>query len=229
MNTLNKIVELLTKQNRQQKELTDYLGIEKSTFSAWKNGKSASYKKYLPEIAAFFNVSTDYLTGESKYKNIQEVKYYNWGITSSNPYFEAPFDFAKLLTPIRENQGVSLSELGEVIGATEEQMEEIEKGLLPINLDQAEKLCNYLDTDVSQILFENDLYDEEVPEKYHNNVREWEKIQKELDDEAMRESSKVLNPDIRMIARAGKKMTPEQAKNLRKYAQYMFPEAFKDD
>ena len=38
-----------------------------------------------------------------------------------------------------------------------------------------------------------------------------------------------MNPDIRMIARAGKKMTPEQAENLRKYAQYMFPEAFKDD
>lgn len=37
------------------------------------------------------------------------------------------------------------------------------------------------------------------------------------------------HPDIRMIARAGKKMTPEQAENLRKYAQYMFPEAFKDD
>lgn len=37
------------------------------------------------------------------------------------------------------------------------------------------------------------------------------------------------NPDIRMIARAGKKMTPEQAENLRKYAQYMFPEAFADD
>ena len=38
-----------------------------------------------------------------------------------------------------------------------------------------------------------------------------------------------MNPDIRMIARAGKKMTPEQAENLRKYAQYMFPEAFEDD
>lgn len=37
------------------------------------------------------------------------------------------------------------------------------------------------------------------------------------------------NPDIRMIARAGKKMTPEQAENLRKYAEYMFPEAFKND
>lgn len=40
---------------------------------------------------------------------------------------------------------------------------------------------------------------------------------------------KIENPDIRMIARAGCKMTPDQAKNLRKYAEFMFPEAFKDD
>ena len=38
----------------------------------------------------------------------------------------------------------------------------------------------------------------------------------------------IENPDIRMIARAGKKMTPEQAENLRKYAQFMYPEAFKE-
>lgn len=39
----------------------------------------------------------------------------------------------------------------------------------------------------------------------------------------------IENPDIRMIARAGRKMTPEQAENVRKYAEFMFPEAFKDD
>ncbi|MGX8697546.1 MAG: helix-turn-helix domain-containing protein [Prevotella sp.] len=34
------------------------------------------------------------------------------------------------------------------------------------------------------------------------------------------------NPDIRMIARAGTKMTPEQAEKLRAVAMAMFPEAF---
>lgn len=63
MDILNKIIELLDSQNRQQKELTDFLGLEKSTFSAWKNGKSASYKKYLPEIANFFGISVDKLIG----------------------------------------------------------------------------------------------------------------------------------------------------------------------
>lgn len=37
----------------------------------------------------------------------------------------------------------------------------------------------------------------------------------------------INNPDIRMIARNGDKMTPEQAEQLRKYAEFMFPEAFK--
>lgn len=39
----------------------------------------------------------------------------------------------------------------------------------------------------------------------------------------------LADKDIRIIARAGKKMTPEQRENLLKYAQFMFPEAFEDD
>jgi len=34
------------------------------------------------------------------------------------------------------------------------------------------------------------------------------------------------NPDIRLIARAGNRLSPEQAEQLRIYAQYMYPEAF---
>ena len=195
----------------------------------WETEKRTPDLEMIKKIASFFEVSTDYLTGGSKYKNIQEVKDYDWGAGVSDPYFDAPFDFAKLLKPIREFQGISLSEFGKVIGATETQMGEIEDGILPINLNQAEELCNYLDTDVSQVLFDNALYDETVPEPFHDRVREWEKLKETADEEAMGEASHILNPDIRMIARAGQKMTPEQAENLRKYAQFMFPEAFKDD
>ncbi len=64
MSTLNKIIFLLDKNNLKQKDLMDYLNLEKSTFSAWKAGKSASYKKHISEIANFFNVSTDYLLND---------------------------------------------------------------------------------------------------------------------------------------------------------------------
>lgn len=65
MSTIDRIINLLESKGKTQKELTDFLGIEKSVFTTWKNGKSQSYNKYLSKIAGFLNVSTDYLLRES--------------------------------------------------------------------------------------------------------------------------------------------------------------------
>ena len=59
MDILDRISMLLG--DRDQKELTEYLGLKSAAFSEWKSGKSKSYKKYLIEIAEFFNISIDYL------------------------------------------------------------------------------------------------------------------------------------------------------------------------
>lgn len=225
---MNRLAELRKEKSISQAELGKILGVAQNTLCNWEKGNREIDNLSLIRISDFFNVSVDYVLGKSKYKNINEVIEYNWGLMN-DPYFEPPFDFASLLSPLRKEQGISLSEFGNVIGATKEQMEEIEEGILPITYEQAEKLCKYLDTNVSQVLFDNELYGEEVPEKYHDKVKEWENIRKTADEEAIKEADQTLNPDIRMIARAGKKMTPEQAENLRKYAQYMFPEAFSDD
>ena len=65
MSTLDKIQALLKEQKKTQKDLMDYLGLEKSTFTTWKSPKSKnkSYKKYIKEIAEFLGGSTDYLLG----------------------------------------------------------------------------------------------------------------------------------------------------------------------
>ena len=57
MDILDRISMLLGK--REQRELTDYLQLKNVAFSEWKSGKSKSYRKYLIEIADFFNVSLD--------------------------------------------------------------------------------------------------------------------------------------------------------------------------
>lgn len=59
MEIIDRISLLLA--GRDQKELTNYLGLKSVAFSEWKSGKSKSYRKYLIEIAEFFNVSLDYL------------------------------------------------------------------------------------------------------------------------------------------------------------------------
>lgn len=65
MSILDNIILLMNIQHKQQKELTDFLGLHKNAFTDWKNGKSKSYEKYLYQIAAFLGVSVDYLLGNT--------------------------------------------------------------------------------------------------------------------------------------------------------------------
>ena len=63
MITIDRICDLLEKQNKSQKDLADYLGIGKNRITDWKAGRIHSYTKYLPQIAEFFGVSVDQLLG----------------------------------------------------------------------------------------------------------------------------------------------------------------------
>lgn len=69
MHTLDKIQILLSEQHKSQKDLTDYLGLKKTTFTSWKSGKNTSYNKHIGKIAEFLGVSTDYLLGYTDNKN----------------------------------------------------------------------------------------------------------------------------------------------------------------
>lgn len=64
MAVLTRILALLDERHIQQKELSNYLGLSKCAMTGWKNGNNKSYKKHLPKIAEFFNVSVDYLLGK---------------------------------------------------------------------------------------------------------------------------------------------------------------------
>ena len=61
MNTLDKILSLLTEKGIQQKTFAENIGVTKHTITDWKNGRSISYMKYIDKIADFFDVSADYL------------------------------------------------------------------------------------------------------------------------------------------------------------------------
>lgn len=73
METLNKIIEIMKQKNLKQKDLTDFLGVGKGAFTEWKSGKTNSYLKYIPQIAEFLGVSSDYLLGiENEKQTIKE-------------------------------------------------------------------------------------------------------------------------------------------------------------
>lgn len=63
-----RIFELADNKFRDQREFGDALGVVQSVISAWRTGKSKSYQRRLPEIAAVLNTTTGYLLGEETSK-----------------------------------------------------------------------------------------------------------------------------------------------------------------
>lgn len=70
---LERIVTLIGPKRGASKELAEYLGIHPNVITNWKNGRNKSYTRYLPEIANYFDVTTDFLLyGEDRPQNIVE-------------------------------------------------------------------------------------------------------------------------------------------------------------
>lgn len=66
--TLERILGCIGPGHGSAKALADALGIHPQIITNWKCGPSKSYRKYLPQIAAYFGVSVDYLLGKSDVK-----------------------------------------------------------------------------------------------------------------------------------------------------------------
>lgn len=58
---LRRIMDLLKKQNRMDKDLIDYLGLSNGVFTKWKYMGGRSYMKYIRKIAEYLDTSTGYL------------------------------------------------------------------------------------------------------------------------------------------------------------------------
>ena len=75
MDSRERIFAVLDELNMEQKELARLLEIPADTVSAWRRKKSASYTKYLPQIAEALGTTTEYLlTGNGPKKKPAPAK-----------------------------------------------------------------------------------------------------------------------------------------------------------
>ena len=58
---LERIVKCIGPRHGAKKELAEYLNIHPNVITNWLNGRNKSYRKYLPQIAYYYNTSIDYL------------------------------------------------------------------------------------------------------------------------------------------------------------------------
>ena len=66
--TLERIIYELKLQRKKKIDLTNHLGMVSSAFGNWIAGRNKSYLKYVHAIAAYLDVSVEYLKGETDVK-----------------------------------------------------------------------------------------------------------------------------------------------------------------
>lgn len=70
---LERILELVGNKHGSSQELVRAIGATKNAVTEWKSGRSKSYKKYALQIAQFYDVSLDWLTGLSNQKEKRPI------------------------------------------------------------------------------------------------------------------------------------------------------------
>ena len=66
MEMLEKIVTLMNQRNCDNQQLATALGLNRQVVTDWKAGRSKSYLKYLPKIAAYFDVTMEFLLSDEE-------------------------------------------------------------------------------------------------------------------------------------------------------------------
>ena len=66
MHIIDRINLLMNERNLKNKDIADFLKLRAQVVTDWRAGRSRSYEKYLPQIASFFDVTMEYLIGETE-------------------------------------------------------------------------------------------------------------------------------------------------------------------
>lgn len=106
MDTLQKIIFLMSEKECDNKKLASALGLDRQVVTDWKAGRSKSYRKYIYQIADYFGVAVDYLLGDESAQPHKALKIPVLGrvaagipieaITDIEDYEEIPEDMAAL-------------------------------------------------------------------------------------------------------------------------------------
>ena len=70
---VDRLFELVDKKYNEQKDFAALLGVNPTLPSRWRNRKSTSYNKYLPQIAVALGTTTEYLLTGSGPKSRDQI------------------------------------------------------------------------------------------------------------------------------------------------------------
>ncbi len=164
----------------QMKDLAIKAGIPFSTLSDIMSGKRKKLDiQKARDISKALNCSLDYLVGEDCH--------YQDDIDTGHFYSSA-------LKYERERCNFSLEDLSSETKIPASLLEAYEEGLTPISEFLLKEICDVYGKSINQFLFDNDIYDEEVPEIFDGDVDRYEAFKKARDEDGLRDTYAMQSP-----------------------------------
>lgn len=137
---LNELIEL---EGIKQKDLIETLGVSKSSFRLWKEGRNFPRYDYLIKIAAYFNVNISYLIGESPLKNTE--------IDVEKCLSNLPEIFIERISEFKGKNKLSFYALSQKVGMDQTSVTGWFKGNVP-EIESLKKLANTMGETVDYLL-----------------------------------------------------------------------------
>ena len=85
MDTLHKILDAMWKQGLSDIDFCKAVGINKSSVTDWKKGKTKSYMRHIPKIAEVLGVSEEYLLIDVKMPMPDQIDWFSKEILDLRP------------------------------------------------------------------------------------------------------------------------------------------------
>lgn len=140
---------LLAENNVTPYRVSKDTGIATATLSDWKNGRSTPKNDKLQKIADYFNVSLDWLTGNSDYRNVQDL-------IKSESNDNGHLAFSKLLN----ERGVTAYKVSKETGVTQSTLSDWKRGRSTPKTDNMKKIADYFGVSIDYLMTGKESNDE---------------------------------------------------------------------
>ncbi len=108
---------------------------------------------------------------------------------SLSNYFNFDYDFGAILRAERKAQGISMQDLGDSVGLSNQAISQYELGKRALKYSIAETLAKELGHSIPELLVKYNLYNEYIPEHFNGDVEAYIAFQEAVASDALAESA----------------------------------------
>lgn len=149
---MSRLEQLRKEKNLLQKEVADYLGVERTTYNKLETGETALKGDPIIKLCRFYGVTSDYLLG------ISDHRYTKSPDSQKQVGVKVPCEkmtLAQRIKQLRKEKGITQEQLAQVIGMERSTVGKYETGTMPCP-DILSTMADYFNVSIEYLIGKSD-------------------------------------------------------------------------